>query len=230
MGQTNLSSDLPSEKVYQFIVDFKRKHDGLSPSAVLIMHRLELPDKKVRAVLSALESAERIKRTPEGIVLHGARWLPPDHNARAEVSLVTVEFSSNTYQEPDDPVKPSSLVLPDTYTPPATLEAAQNAARHFWTAGRLHMGRIEELTRENKALRRQLPQRNTPTAAKQIVNLEIENERLQADLQYARAQWRKFEREAGATKELFAYGKWAARKIAALTGEAQHDPAAALVQ
>ncbi len=235
MGQTAVVPN-KAETVYSFIVSYKASHDGLSPKSDLIAAQTGQRLGDVLKILDLLEQQGRIKGAAHGLVIPGGRWIAPGDDDFPVFNRLAGEFTSNAYRPAaTDPDGDDPNIIPEDYTPPATLLEAQLEARRFWTASRMHLGRIEELEKQLDRYR----QRRQPAepAGRMIRRLELrceqleaENERLKADLRTANNAWRRYHNDWRASRELFSYSTWAARQLAALASHVHYPLAVGLLQ
>jgi SOS-response transcriptional repressor LexA len=70
------------EDVFLFIVSYKKRHDGISPTVREISDECNIPSTShVNRILSKLQDAGRIEMATGGksraIQVVGARWIPP---------------------------------------------------------------------------------------------------------------------------------------------------------
>ena len=75
----NDNSVTTSQQIFQFIVAYKREHDGLSPSISDIAAACFLHESTVRYHIARLEIQGRIRLVERrGIEVVGGAWEPPD--------------------------------------------------------------------------------------------------------------------------------------------------------
>jgi hypothetical protein len=66
------------QRIYRYIVEYKRQHDGLSPSVRQIAARFAIPSTAhVKYILDWLEDHGQIKRIEgaRGIMVEGGKWV-----------------------------------------------------------------------------------------------------------------------------------------------------------
>lgn len=67
-----------SERVFNFIVTFKRDHDGLAPTVKEIAEALVVSESTVKYHLLKLKGDNRIRTSRRGIEVSGGAWDLPD--------------------------------------------------------------------------------------------------------------------------------------------------------
>jgi DNA-binding Lrp family transcriptional regulator len=164
---------LKEQQILDFLESYQDEHNGRTPTHREIAAAVGTTINAARNILDRMGRKQLIRR--EGA--HGRQ--------RRIIVLAQPEQVAPPVVSPSLAPPPASAPAPafaEHYTPPATLSGAQQAARHFEHASRLHLAEISQLRGEIAKLKQRAPE----SANQELRRLRLENAQLRAELEIAR--------------------------------------------